>query len=332
MRRTRPLAADGVEITTLGLGAWAMGGGGPLGLGATDDDESVAAICAAVEAGINWIDTAPAYGAGHSETVVRRALERYRPGEDVFTFTKCGVAFDRGFEIDGRAESVRAGIEASLRRLGVERLDAVQIHWPDTSTATRLEESWQTLAELVDEGKVRWIGASNVDVAMLERIEPLRHVDLIQPVVSLLRRGARDSLLPWGQAHGTAVIAYSPLGTGLLTGSWSRDRVASIGDDDARARLWPDFSEPRLTAVLELVDRLRPIAHRLGTTLSALAVAWVLHLPGITGAIVGGRRVDQLPGWLPADELELDAATLAEVDAAVGDTGAGDDDPPVTGF
>ena len=219
--RTRPLGSDGARLTTIGFGAWAVGGtSGEVGLGQVDDEQSIAAIRAAVEAGMNWIDTAPAYGHGHSEEIVRRALEPYRAGEDVLVFTKCGIAWEGGFALDSSPRAIRAGAEASLRRLGVERLDALQIHWPGSIAPGDLEESWATLAALVDEGKVRWIGASNFDVALLERCNGVRHVDLVEPPLSLLRRGARSEIVPWCERNGTAVIVYSPLAIGLLTGAY----------------------------------------------------------------------------------------------------------------
>lgn len=321
----------GPEITTVGFGAWAVGGGGPGGLGKVDDAESVAAIRRAVELGVNWIDTAPAYGQGHSEEVVGRAVAPYDAGVDVFVFTKCGIATD-GFALDLSAESVRRDCEASLRRLGIERLDAVQIHWPGTLPGPVLEESWGALAGLVDEGKVRWIGASNFDVDLLERCNAIRHVDLVQVPFSLLRRGARNDLVPWCRENGTTFLSYSPLATGLLTGTYDRARLAALPDDDSRARIWPDFSEPRLSAALALIEELRPIAERLGTTLTALSIAWVLAVPGVTGAIVGGRRPDQVSDWIPAANLALDIGVLSEIDRAIAAAGAGDDARTPTGF
>ena len=329
--RTRQLGAAGAEITTIGFGAWGVGGtASQLGLGEVDDRESVAAVRAAIESGVNWIDTAPAYGAGHSEEVVGRAIEPYRAGVDVFVFTKCGISFEHGFELDSSPVAIRRGCEASLRRLGVERLDALQIHWLASAAAGDLEESWATLATLVDEGKVRWIGASNFDVALLERCEAIRHVDIAQPPLSLLRRGARDAIAPWCAQNGTAAIVYSPLATGLLTGAYDRRRVESLPDDDARARVWSDFREPRLGPALALVERLRPLAAGLGVTLTTLALAWALAVAGVSGAIVGGRRPDQIADWLAAGNLDLEPSLLAAIEELVRETGAGDDDPPAT--
>ena len=312
----------------LGFGTWALGGRYRFGWGAADDEESVAAIRRAIEAGLTWIDTAPAYGDGHSEGVVGRALEPFRAGEEVFVFTKCGRPW-RGGEVyfDLRPESIRAECEASLRRLRIERIDLYQFHWPDYGTGTRLEESWGTMVELVDEGKVRWLGVCNFDVPRLEACEAIRHVDSLQPPLSLLNRHARLELVPWARSHGTGVIAYSPMASGLLTGSFNREGIDRLADDDWRRKA-SSFQEPALSGNLALVEALEPIARRLDVTVSALAIAWVLAVPGVTGAIVGGRRPSQLDDWLDADAIELDAETLAEIDGLVESTVAGTDQPP----
>jgi aryl-alcohol dehydrogenase-like predicted oxidoreductase len=325
---TRGLGRSGPEISVLGFGTWALGGRYRFGWGAADDEESVAAIRRAIEAGLTWIDTAPAYGDGHSEGVVGRALEPFRAGEEVFVFTKCGRPW-RGGEVyfDLRPESIRAECEASLRRLRIERIDLYQFHWPDYGTGTPLEESWGTMVELVDEGKVRWLGVCNFDVPRLEACEAIRHVDSLQPPLSLLNRHARLELVPWARSHGTGVIAYSPMASGLLTGSFNREGIDRLAADDWRRKA-PSFQEPALSGNLALVAALEPIARRLDVTVSALAIAWVLAVPDVTGAIVGGRRPSQLDDWLDADAIELDAKTLAEIDGLVESTGAGTDQPP----
>ena len=312
----------------LGLGTWALGGRYRFGWGAADDEESVAAIRRAIEAGVTWIDTAPTYGDGHSELVVGRALEPFRVGEEVFVFTKCGRPW-RGGEVyfDLRPESIRAECEASLRRLRIERIDLYQFHWPDYGTGTPVEESWGTMVDLVDEGKVRWLGVCNFDVPRLEACEAIRHVDSLQPPLSLLNRHARLELVPWARSHGTGLIAYSPMASGLLTGSFNREGIDRLADDDWRRKA-PPFQEPALSRNLALVDSLEPIAERLDATVSALAIAWVLAVPGVTAAIVGGRRPSQLDDWLHADAIELDAKTLAEIDALLESTGAGTDEAP----
>ena len=230
-------------------------------------------------------------------------------------------------ENDLRPASIREECEDSLRRLGVERIDLFQFHWPDWSTETALEESWGTMAELVDEGKVRWVGVCNFDVEQLERCEAIRHVDSVQPPLSLLARGVRSTVLPWAAEHGAGVIVYSPMGSGMLTGAFDRERIAGLDPGDWR-RHSPLFPEPLLGRNLELVERLRPLAERLGTTLPALAVAWTLAQPGVTAAIVGARLPRHVDGWLPGADLELGELELREIDQAIADTGAGTDEPP----
>ena len=329
--RTRRLGRSGPELSTVGFGSWAVGGPWKFGWGPVDDDESVAAIRYAVEQGVNWVDTAAVYGLGHSEKVVGRAVEPFRAGEDVLVFTKCGrnwVGRPEGvIENDLRPSSIRVECEDSLRRLRVERIDLYQIHWPDWTTGTALEESWGTMAALVDEGKARWIGVSNFDVEQLGRCEAIRHVDSVQPPLSLLARGARGTVLPWAAEHGTGVLVYSPMGSGLLTGAFDAERIAHLDPDDWR-RHSPLFSEPLLGRNLALVERLRPLAERLGTTLPALAVAWTLAQPGVTAAIVGARLPRHIDGWLPGADLELGDRELAEIDEAISETEAGSDDPP----
>jgi aryl-alcohol dehydrogenase-like predicted oxidoreductase len=328
--KTRPLGGAGPELSTVGFGSWAVGGPWKFGWGPVDDDESVAAIRHAIEHGVNWIDTAAVYGLGHSEEVVGRAVKPLRAGEEVLVFTKCGRRWPRGpdvIENDLRPASIREECENSLRRLGVERLDLFQFHWPDWSTGTALEESWGTMAELTEEGKVRWAGVCNFDVEQLERCEAIRHVDSVQPPLSLLSRGARSTVLPWAAEHGSGVIVYSPMGSGLLTGAFDPERVARLDPDDWR-RHSPLFAEPLLDRNLALVERLRPLAERLQTTLAAIAVAWTLAQPGVTGAIVGARVKRHVDGWLPGSDLELTAVELREIDRAIADTDAGSDEPP----
>ena len=268
--RTRHLGDSGPELTTVGFGSWAVGGPWRFGWGAVDDDESVAAIRQAVELGVNWVDTAAVYGLGHSEEIVGRALAPYRIGEDVFVFTKCGRRWegraDGEIGNDLRPESIREECESSLRRLGVERIDLYQVHWPDRTTGTPIEDSWATLAALVDEGKVRWIGVSNFDVDLLERCETIRHVDSVQPALSMLSRGVRRTLLPWASAHGTGVLCYSPLASGILSGGFDRERLQALDEDDWR-RSSPAFQEPVVSRSLAFVDRLKIIAAGLGVEL-----------------------------------------------------------------
>jgi aryl-alcohol dehydrogenase-like predicted oxidoreductase len=330
--KTRKLGSEGPEITTVGFGAWAIGGRWKFGWGPVDDDESVRAIRHAVESGINWIDTAAVYGFGHSEEIVGRALAPFATEQDVLVFTKCGRrrrGSDGGEAIatDLRPESVRFECEQSLKRLGLERIDLYQFHWPDFSTGTAVEDSWAAMRSLIDEGKVRWAGVSNFNVELLERCGAVGHVDSMQPPLSMLKRGARRDLIPWCKDHGTGVIVYSPMQSGLLTGAFDRRRLEALAEDDWR-RASPQFREPAFSRAMELVERLRDVAARLGCSLAELAVAWTLATPGVTSAIVGARSADQVDGWIGASDLELSGEVLAEIERAVEETGAGTDDPP----
>jgi aryl-alcohol dehydrogenase-like predicted oxidoreductase len=326
---TAQLGTTGAAFTRLGLGTWAIGGPWRFGWGPVDDAESEAAIRRAIEDGINWVDTAPIYGLGHAEEIVGRALASYATGEDVFVCTKCGrrTLPDGSPYGDLRRDSIREDCESSLRRLGVERIDLFQIHWPDLDTGAPLEESWTAMAELVDEGKVRWIGVSNFDVERLERCEPIRHVDSVQPPLSMVQRGALASVIPWAEAHGTGVIVYSPMASGLLSGTFDRERLATLPPDDMRLSR-PEFTEPGLSQNLALIERLRGIAAELHCEVAELAIAWTLAQDGVTGAIVGARRPDQLDRWIGAGRLELPERTRLAIDGAIAETGAGTEELP----
>jgi len=324
---SKRLGDCGIEITRVGLGAWAMGGGGWLfGWGPQEDDASIAAIHRAVDLGINWIDTAAIYGLGHSEEVVGRALAEIPAPERPMVFTKCGLLAERDHPYEMarrilRPESIRRECEASLHRLGVERIDLYQFHWPD-GVGTPVEDSWGEMARLIDEGKVRAGGVSNFDVDLLERCERIRHVDSLQPPFSMIRRGAAADVIPWCAARRTGVIVYSPMQAGLLTEGFKAERVAAMPEDDWRSRA-EEFKKPSLSRNLALRDALRPIAGRLGVSLAAVAVAWTLAWPGVTGAIVGGRSPQQVDDWAQAGELALPPLALAEIAALVRKTGAG---------
>jgi aryl-alcohol dehydrogenase-like predicted oxidoreductase len=324
---TRRFGQSTIEITTVGFGAWAIGGGDwAFSWGPQDDEASIAAMRHAVDRGINWIDTAAVYGLGHSEEVVGRFLRTIPAAERPLIFTKCGLVWN---DHDRRAAprrslepaSIRRECDASLRRLGVERIDLYQFHWPDDS-GVPVEDSWGEMSRLVDEGKVRLAGVSNFDIDLLERCERIRHVDSLQPGFSLIRREAAAQQLPWCAAHGTGVICYSPMQSGLLTDRFTRDRVASFAEDDWRRRS-PNFQEPNLTANLALRDRLRPIAARHQSTVASIAVAWTLAWPGVTAAIVGARSPEQVDGWIGAADVVLTAEELDEIGRAIEDTGAG---------
>jgi aryl-alcohol dehydrogenase-like predicted oxidoreductase len=325
--RTRALGTSGLAITSVGFGAWAAGGGDwAYSWGPQDDDESIAAMRHAVERGVNWIDTAAVYGLGHSEEVVGRLLKMLPAAERPMIFTKCGLVWNEGDRTEEprrmlAADSIRRECEASLRRLGVERIDLYQFHWPDES-GVAVEESWSAMTRLVEEGKVRFAGVSNFPVALLDRCEGLRHVDSLQPPFSMIRREAGGREIPWCAAHGTGVIVYSPMQSGLLTDGFTRQRLNTMAAEDWRRRS-AHFREPNVTANLALRDRLRPIAERHGTTVSSVAVAWTLAWPGVTGAIVGARSPQQVDGWIGAGNLELTADDLAEIARAIEETGAG---------
>jgi len=223
-----------------------------------------------------------------------------------------------------RPEEIRRECDDSLRRLGVDRIDLLQFHWPDGRTGTPVEESWGVMADLVEQGKVRWAGVSNFTVELLERCEPIRHVDSLQPPFNAIQREAGGDLLAWCRDHGTGFIAYSPMMSGLLTDRFGRDRVERMADDDWRRGFTHVFGEPALTRNLDLRDALRPVAERHDTSVAAVAVAWTLAWPGVSGAIVGGRSPDQVDGWIDGGRVALTAEDLDEVAAAIGATGAGE--------
>jgi aryl-alcohol dehydrogenase-like predicted oxidoreductase len=324
---TRQLGTSGMELTRVGFGAWAVGGGGwKFGWGGQEDRDSVAAIHHAIDVGINWIDTAPVYGLGHSEEIVGRALAQIPQNDRPFVFTKCGLTFDRDRPDDGpfnvmAGPSVRAELESSLRRLGVERIDLYQVHWPPED-GTTLEEYWSTMAELKREGKVRAVGLSNHDAAQLSVAEQIEHVDSLQPPFSMIHREIASDLLPACVAAQTGVIVYSPMQSGLLTGAMSRERVERMPPDDWR-RTHEDFNGESLTQNLALVDALGPMAAKHDVSVGALAVAWTLSWPGVTGAIVGARSPDQIAGWIAGADLELDEEDLRELGQAIAASEAG---------
>ncbi len=318
---TAPLAD--MQVTRVGFGAWAIGGNGWAGgWGAQDDDGSVATIRAAFERGVNWIDTAAIYGLGRSERVVGRALRDL--DETPYVFTKCGLTWDENGDGPHNVmapDSVRRECDASLQRLGVERIDLYQVHWPPTD-GTPIEEYWAVMAELKDSGKVRAIGLSNHDVKQCMRAEEIAHVASLQPPFSLIARDVAADLLPWCAENGTAVIVYSPMQSGLLTGAFSKERVDALPEDDWR-KSNDDFTEPALSRNLALVDALRTVAERHGVPVASVAVAWTLAWPQVTAAIVGARRPEQIDGWLPAADLTLTDEDLDDIERAVRETRAG---------
>lgn len=325
--KKRRLGKNGPEITTVGFGSWAVGGGGwSFGWGPQDDEESIAAIRHAVSLGVNWIDTAAIYGLGHSEEVVGRAVKGIPASERPLIFTKCGLIPDRAKPFDVakrnlRPESIRKECDDSLRRLGVEQIDLYQFHWAD-ETGTPIEDSWGEMNKLAQEGKIRAAGVSNFTVALLERCEKIRHVDSLQPPFSLIRRDSGAELIPWCAEHGTGVIVYSPMQAGLLTDTFEAARVAKLAEDDWR-RKTKEFQEPNVSRNVALRDALRPIAARHGASVAATAVAWTLHWPGVTAAIVGARAPKQVEGWVHAGDVQLTPQDLEEIAKAVEQIGAG---------
>lgn len=307
----RRLGNSDLEITTLGFGAWAIGGTGwSFAWGHQDDAESVAAIRRALDCGINWIDTAAIYGLGHSEEVVAQALSEVPAGQRPYVFTKCGLVADA----QGRpqrvlkADSVRAELVASLRRLRVETIDLYQIHWPNADN----QEAWATLAELQREGKVRYLGVSNFDSAQMAELLKIAPITSLQPPYSLIDRAVEADTLTFCQQHGIGVINYSPMYSGLLTGAMTAERAASLPADDWRKQN-PEFQPPLLARNLRLVEVLRRIGTRHKRSPGEVAIAWTLRHPAITGAIVGARSADQVEGFRGAAELSLTRQDLNEI-------------------
>ncbi len=311
--QTRKLGNSDLEITPLGIGAWAMGGGGwAFAWGPQDDDESIGAIHAALDRGINWIDTAAVYGLGHSEEVVARALKgrSNRP----YVFTKCERTWgeDRQIRKVLKRESILAECEASLRRLQVDVIDLYQIHWPEPDED--VEEGWATLADLRKQGKVRWIGVSNFNASQLARAQAIAPITSLQPPYSMIQADIETDILPFCVGHNIGTIVYSPMKSGMLTGAMTRERIANMPEDDFRKRT-PNFQEPLLTRNLNLVELLREIGLPHGRTPGEVAIAWTLRRPEVTGAIVGMRSPKQVDGVIAAAEFRLSAEEIARITA-----------------
>lgn len=314
-RPLRTLGNSDLNLSSIGFGAWAIGGGDwAYAWGPQDDNESIAAIHRALDLGINWIDTAAIYGLGHSEEVVARALKSAsrRP----YVFTKCGIRWrsDRTTYRSLTSASVAEEVEASLRRLGVDTIDLYQIHWPDPES--EIEEAWKTLVRLREQGKVRWIGVSNFNVDQLKRIREIAPNTSLQPPYSMLRRAIETEILPFAQENGIGVINYSPMVSGLLTGKMTAERVAAMPADDWR-RKGVEFNEPRLSRNLRLVDLLREIGTGHGVSPGVVAVAWTLHHPGITAAIVGGRSAKQVEELSAALHFTLSDEEFVRINAFI---------------
>ena len=321
--QTSKLGNTDLYITPVGYGAWAIGGSGwQFAWGSQDDNDSIAAIHRSLELGVNWIDTAAVYGLGHSEEVVGRALKSWH-GSRPYVFTKCGLRGDANGEVQKvlTADSIRGDVEDSLRRLSVDVIDLYQIHWPPDPDSPELEEGWSTLADLRREGKVRWIGVSNFNVQQLRRAQAIAPVTSLQPRYSLVHREIEDEILPYCLSEDIGVIVYSPMASGLLTGAMTRERAAKLPRDDWR-RGHPDFTEPNLSHNLALVERLKEIARRNNRSTGEVAIAWTLHNPAVTGAIVGARNARQAEGVMRAGELRLTHEEVTEIETYVAETAA----------
>jgi aryl-alcohol dehydrogenase-like predicted oxidoreductase len=321
--QTRQLGNSDLQITAVGYGAWAIGGSGwQFAWGKQDDADSIAAIHRSLELGVNWIDTAAVYGLGHSEEIVGAALKAWR-GAKPYVFTKCSRLWDKDGMLHGNlhADSIQREIDASLRRLGVDAIDLYQIHWPPNPDSPELEEGWSKLADLKREGKVRWIGVSNFNVNQLKRCQAIAPVTSLQPPYSLIHREVEAEGLPFCLREGIGVIAYSPMASGLLTGAMTRERAAALPKDDWRHK-HPDFNEPKLSRNLALVERLREIGKRHGRSAGEVAIAWTLHNPAVTGAIVGARTARQADGVMGAGELQLTEKDVAEIETSLASVAA----------
>jgi len=313
--QTRRLGKTDLHVTAIGFGAWAIGGGDwKFGWGDQDDAESVAAIRRAIDSGVNWIDTAAAYGFGHSEEVVAKALEGI--AERPYVFTKCGLVpsgANDGTPVENISRaSIVAECEASLKRLRVEAIDLYQIHWP-TDEIAEIDEAWATMADLKRSGKVRYIGVSNFNVEEMERAEKIAPIDSLQPPYSLVKREIEAEILPHCRAREIGVIVYSPMQSGLLSGAMTRERIARLPANDWRSRS-AEFSEPKLSQNLELVERLRAVGERHGRSPGEVAIAWTLRDPVVTGAIVGGRSPQQIDGIIAAAGFRLTREEIAEIE------------------
>lgn len=309
------LGNSDLMITPLGVGAWAMGGGGwAFAWGPQDDADSIGAIRAALDAGFNWIDTAAVYGMGHSEDVVAKAIAGISP--QPYIFTKCGRIWDEQKKIGKslKRDSIRKECEASLRRLGLDAIDLYQMHWPEPDED--VEEGWTAMAELQQEGKVRWIGVSNFSKTQMERTQKIAPITSLQPPYSLLTPEVESEILPQAAAIGAGVIVYSPMGRGMLTGKMTRERIESLPDDDHRKK-WAQFQEPVLSRNLNLVEKLREIGDEHSVTPGEVALAWVLRRPEVTGAIVGLRNAGQLDGVSKAMDFRLSSEEVAGIAEAL---------------
>jgi aryl-alcohol dehydrogenase-like predicted oxidoreductase len=307
----KKLGNSDLDLTTIGFGAWAIGGGDwAFAWGPQDDNDSIAAIHKALDLGINWIDTAAVYGLGHSEEVVAKAVKSssHKP----YIFTKCAMVWDEKREITNSLKQVRREVEDSLRRLQVDAIDLYQIHWPKPDE--EIEEGWSTMADLQREGKVRWIGASNFNVAQMERAAKIAPITSLQPPYSMLNRAVETEVLPFCKKNNIGVINYAPMHSGLLTGAMTKERVANFPQNDFR-RNAKNYQEPQLSRNLAVADLLKEIGASHNVAAGVVAIAWTLHNPSVTAAIVGGRNAKQVEGTIPAATFRLTESEYAEINA-----------------
>jgi aryl-alcohol dehydrogenase-like predicted oxidoreductase len=311
--QTRKLGYSELHPTTIGLGTWAMGGGDwKFGWGPQEDTASIKAIHTALDIGINWIDTAAIYGHGHAEEVVGKAIKGI--GDEVIIATKCGRIWEGNSREIGkslRAKSIRQEVEASLKRLSIEVIDLYQIHWPEPDE--EIEEGWDTMAQLVREGKVRYVGVSNFNLEQLKRAQAIHPIASLQPPYSMFRREIEEEIMAYCDNNQIGIIAYSPMQAGLLTGKFSRERALTLPDSDWRSR-HPFFTEPQLSTNLETIERLKKIAIEENVSLSQLSLAWVLRNKEMTSAIVGARNSEQIQETAKAAELTLTRANIESIE------------------
>lgn len=312
----KKLGNSDLDITNIGFGAWAIGGAGwDFGWGHQEDNESVSAIIRALELGINWIDTAAVYGLGHSEEIVAKALSLWK-GNKPYVFTKCAQVWDKDKNIilSHDPDSIRKECESSLKRLKVDAIDLYQIHWPPRNNDDKIEPAWEMMAKLKAEGKVKWIGVSNFNVPQLQRAMKIAPVTSLQPPYNLINRKYEPEILPFCKENNIGVIVYSPMSSGLLTGTFSKERAANLSEDDWRSRS-ANFLEPKLSKNLELAEKLKSIAKKLNRNAGEIAIAWVLKNPAVTAAIVGARNPLQVNGVMNAADIKLNNQDIQDLEA-----------------
>jgi aryl-alcohol dehydrogenase-like predicted oxidoreductase len=311
----RKLGKMELELTTVGLGTWAIGGSWQYGWGPQDDTDSMDTILKAMELGINWIDTAPIYGCGHSEQVVGQALKHLSQKQKPLVATKCSLRWnDKREKINNLTrDSIRRECDDSLKRLNIDRIDLYQMHWPVPDKD--IEQAWETMARCVEDGKVRHLGACNVSVEQVQRLQKVWPVAVVQPPYSMLERSIEKDLLGYCGKNGIGVVCYSPMQKGLLTGKFTADYLKTLAPDDHRLLMDRDFKSPKFEKNIAIVEELKVIAADFGKTMAQLAIAWVLRRDEVTSAIVGARKPKQIEQTAPAGDWVLDAEIIKRVDA-----------------